>query len=52
MEMALRWSLDMPEAANRLYEAVDKALESGARTRDLGGALTTREMGAAIIAAL
>ena len=52
MEMALRWSLDMPEAADRLYEAVEKALENGARTRDLGGTMTTREMGAAIIAAL
>lgn len=52
MEMALRWSLGMPEAADRLYGAVDKALENGARTRDLGGAMTTREMGAAIIAAL
>ena len=52
MEMALRWSLDMPEAADRLYGAVEKALENGARTRDLGGTMTTREMGAAIIAAL
>ena len=52
MEMALRWSLGMAGAADRLYSAVSQALESGARTRDLGGALTTYEMGDAIIAAL
>lgn len=52
MEMALRWSLGMSEAADRLYAAVGKALERGARTRDLGGSLSTSEMGDAIIAEL
>jgi len=51
-EMALRWSLGRPEAADKLYAAVVKALEAGARTRDLGGALTTTEMGDAVLAAL
>ncbi|MDP3749649.1 MAG: 3-isopropylmalate dehydrogenase [Phenylobacterium sp.] len=51
-EMALRWSLGRAEAADRLYAAVVKALEAGARTRDLGGALTTTEMGDAVLAAL
>ena len=51
-EMALRWSLDQAEAADKLYAAVIKALDSGARTRDLGGALTTAQMGDAVIAAL
>ena len=52
LEMALRWSLDMPDTADRVWRAVSKALEAGARTRDLGGSLTTREMGDAILAAL
>ncbi|MEM7491848.1 MAG: isocitrate/isopropylmalate family dehydrogenase, partial [Pseudomonadota bacterium] len=52
LEMALRWSLNREEAADRVFKAVEKALENGARTRDLGGSLTTEEMGNAIIAAL
>ena len=51
-EMALRWSLDRAEAADRLQAAVIKALEDGARTRDLGGALSTVQMGDAVLAAL
>jgi 3-isopropylmalate dehydrogenase len=51
-EMALRWSLDRPADADRLYAAVEKALESGARTRDLGGELTTVQMAGAVLAAL
>jgi 3-isopropylmalate dehydrogenase len=51
-EMALRWSLDRADAADRLYAAVIKALDAGARTRDLGGALTTVQMGDAVLAAL
>lgn len=51
-EMALRWSLDRPAEADRLFAAVEKALESGARTRDLGGALSTVQMGDAVLAAL
>lgn len=52
MEMALRWSLGRPDAADRLFAGVGRALETGARTRDLGGTLSTREMGDAIIEAL
>ena len=51
-EMALRWSLDRPAEADRLFAAVEKALAHGARTRDLGGALTTVQMGDAVLAAL
>jgi len=51
-EMALRWSLNRADLADRLFGAVTKALESGARTRDLGGALTTVEMGQAVLSAL
>lgn len=52
LEMALRWSLGRAEAADRLFAAVGRALEDGARTKDLGGRLTTTEMGDAVIAAL
>ena len=51
-EMALRWSLELPDEADRLYAAVEAALANGARTRDLGGALTTLEMADAVLAAL
>ena len=51
-EMALRYSLDETALADKLYAAVSKALENGARTKDLGGNLTTKEMGDAIIAQL
>lgn len=51
-EMALRWSLERPDLADRLYGAVEAALIGGARTRDLGGKLSTEEMGAAILAQL
>jgi 3-isopropylmalate dehydrogenase len=50
--MALRWSLGMPELADRLFGAVETALEKGARTRDLGGDLSSAAMGEAVLAAL
>jgi 3-isopropylmalate dehydrogenase len=52
LEMALRWSLGREKAADMLFAAVGKALEQGARTKDLGGSLSTREMADAVIAAL
>jgi 3-isopropylmalate dehydrogenase len=52
LEMALRWSLGREKAADILFAAVGKALDQGARTRDLGGNLSTREMADAVIAAL
>ncbi|PHY19045.1 3-isopropylmalate dehydrogenase [Caulobacter sp. BP25] len=51
-EMALRWSLKQVEAADALLAAVKKTLDQGAKTRDLGGALTTAQMGDAVIANL
>ena len=36
-------------AADRIFKAVDAALNAGARTPDLGGKLTTRQMGDAIL---
>ena len=52
LEMAFRWSLGRPEAADRIRAAVVRALDGGARTRDLGGSLTTVQMGDAVLAAL
>jgi 3-isopropylmalate dehydrogenase len=51
-EMALRWSLGRSDLADRLGAAVRRAMESGARTRDLGGDLGTGAMGDAVLAAL
>jgi 3-isopropylmalate dehydrogenase len=52
LEMALRWSLGRGDAADQLFAAIGKALEAGARTGDIGGSLSTAEMGDAIIDAL
>jgi 3-isopropylmalate dehydrogenase len=51
-EMALRWSLDRADLADVLYAAVGRALEKGARTPDLGGAMTTVQMADAVLAEL
>jgi len=50
--MMLRYSLGKPEAADRIEAAVAQALKNGARGPDLGGTMTTREMGDAVLAAL
>ena len=52
LEMALRWSLGRADLADRLFAAVSAALDAGARTRDLGGGLSTAEMGDAVLARL
>jgi len=51
-EMALRWSLDRADLADALFAAVNRALEKGARTPDLGGAMTTVQMADAVLAEL
>jgi len=50
--MMLRYSLGMATEADRIEAAVARALEGGARTPDLGGTLTTAQMGDAVLAAL
>jgi 3-isopropylmalate dehydrogenase len=54
--MMLRMTLDRPDDAVLLEQAVDLALASGARTADIAepGArkLSTKEMGDAVLAAL
>lgn len=50
--MMLRYSLGLPDTADRIDAAVAKALAGGARSADLGGNMTTGEMGDAVLAAL
>lgn len=50
--MLLRHSLGQAAAADRVEAAVAAALAGGARTADLGGTLSTRGMGDAVLAAL
>ncbi|GAY21699.1 MULTISPECIES: 3-isopropylmalate dehydrogenase [Sphingobium] len=50
--MMLRYSLNLPEQAARIEAAVAKALADGARSFDLGGTMSTVEMGDAVLAAL
>ena len=50
--MMLRHSLRLPEPADRIEAGVAAAIAGGARTADLGGALSTQAMGDAVLAAL
>ena len=50
--MMLRYSLEQPAAADRIEDAVGKALAGGLRTADLGGSASTQEAADAVIAAL
>jgi 3-isopropylmalate dehydrogenase len=50
--MMLRYSLNLPEQADRIETAVAKALANGARSPDLGGTMNTVEMGDAVLAVL
>ena len=54
--MMLRFSLNQPEAADRIESAVQRVLESGLRTADIWSDGTsrvgTREMGDAVVAAM
>ncbi len=50
--MLLRYSLGLEAEADRIETAVAKALENGARSFDLGGAMSTTQMGDAVLAVL
>lgn len=50
--LMFRYSLNMETEAKRVEDAVRKVLDSGLRTRDLGGKMGTKELGDAIVAAL
>ena len=52
LEMALRWNLGRVEAADAITRAVSEALDKGARTGDLGGEMSTSQMGDAILSGL
>jgi 3-isopropylmalate dehydrogenase len=49
LAMALRHSLGRPDLATRVEQAVEAALEAGARTRDIGGTHTTSQLTDAIL---
>ncbi|CAK7229194.1 3-isopropylmalate dehydrogenase [Sporothrix bragantina] len=50
--MMLRYSLQLPQDAVAVEQAVKAAIDGGVRTKDLGGSASTKEMGDAIVAAL
>ncbi len=50
--MMLRYSLQLPQDAVAVETAVKDAIDSGVRTKDLGGSASTKEMGDAVVAAL
>jgi 3-isopropylmalate dehydrogenase len=50
--MMLRYSLALPDAADRIETAVARALAGGARSADLGGTRTTRQMADAVLAGI
>ena len=52
LAMMLRYSLALPDMANKIEVAVGQALRDGARSADLGGTYSTTEMGDAVLAAL
>ena len=52
LAMMLRYSLNRPEDAATVEAAVVHALNNGARTADIGGKLSTTDMGDAVLEAL
>ncbi|RVT41068.1 3-isopropylmalate dehydrogenase [Sphingobium algorifonticola] len=50
--MMLRYSLGLPDQADRIEAAVARALAGGARGADLGGTMSTAQIGDAVVAAL
>ena len=52
LAMMLRYSLNRPEDAATVEAAVVRALNNGARTADIGGKLSTTDMGDAVLEAL
>ncbi len=52
LAMGLRHSLGRADLADKVEAAVDRALNQGARTADIGGAMTTAAMGDAVLAHL
>ena len=43
--MMLQYSFNLPEEAKAVEEAVRNTIESGIRTKDIGGSASTKEVG-------
>ncbi|KAL8950129.1 MAG: hypothetical protein Q9183_007545, partial [Haloplaca sp. 2 TL-2023] len=43
--MLLQYSLNLPEEAKAVEEAVRRTIDSGVRTKDIEGSATTKEVG-------
>jgi 3-isopropylmalate dehydrogenase len=52
MSMMLKYSLCLPDLAQKVDEAVKIAIEKGIRTKDIGGSAKTSEVGDAVAAEL
>jgi len=52
VSMMLKYSLCLPDLATAIDKAVESTIESGIRTKDIGGSASTKEMGDAIAAQL
>ncbi len=50
--MMLKYSLNLHEEAALVEEAVKNTIESGVRTKDIGGTSSTTEVGDAVVAEL
>ncbi|KAK4169447.1 Isocitrate/isopropylmalate dehydrogenase-domain-containing protein [Cladorrhinum sp. PSN259] len=50
--MMLQYSLNLPKEAAAVEAAVKLAIDSGVRSKDLGGSATTKEVGDAVVAEL
>lgn len=48
----LKYSLNLPVEAKAVEDAVRRTIESGVRTKDIGGSASTAEMGDAVAAEL
>ena len=46
--MLLQFSLNLPKEAKAVEEAVRKTIDSGVRTKDIGGKASTTEVGDAV----
>lgn len=47
--MMFKYSLNLPNEAKTIEQAVKNAIDSGVLTKDLGGSATTKEMGDAVV---
>lgn len=50
--MMFRYSLGLPNEAKAIEAAVKNAIDNGARTKDLGGSASTKDVGDAVVAEL